>query len=79
MQNRSGRQRDLVPTTDTLPSPELRYFISSPVTATRTLEAVRPTAGGQVPLACLLGREFRLEFAQGFRERRPRHALTLPV
>jgi putative transposase len=54
MQDRPGRQRDLVPTACTLPSSEVRQLIGTPVSTFRTDEAIRPAAGGQILLACLV-------------------------
>lgn len=73
MQDGTGRQRNLVPTSGTLPTPKLHQFIGASVPTTRAFETVRPTARSQVLLASLLSRELRLEFAQGFRKGRPRH------
>src|SRR5229473_8668154 len=79
MQNGPSGQRNLVPATGALPAAECHQFISTAISTARTDEAVRPTAGGKVLLAGLLSGKLRLEFAQGFRKRRPRHSLTLPV
>jgi hypothetical protein len=73
MQDGTGRQRNLVPTSGTLPTPKLHQFIGASVPTTRAYETVRPTARSQVLLASLLSRELRLEFAQGFRKGRPWH------
>src|SRR5713226_2029658 len=76
MQNGPSGQRNLVPATGALPAAECHQFISTAISTARTDEAVRPTAGGKVLLAGLLSGKLRLEFAQGFRKRRPRHFLV---
>src|SRR5271157_3995357 len=73
MEDCPSRQRNLVATTGTLPAPEVHQVIGASVPTARTHEAIRPAAGGQVLLASLFAGELRLEFAQGFRKRRPRH------
>ena len=79
MQDRSGRQRNLMPTTGALPTPQLHQFVCSPLSASSTNEAIGPATGGQVLLTRFIAREFRLEFAQRLRKRRARHVLILPV
>src|SRR6476661_7168736 len=41
--NLPGRQRNLVPTTGTLPTPQLYQFVDATVPTSRTYEAIRPT------------------------------------
>jgi hypothetical protein len=42
MQNRSGRQRNLVPTTNALPTPPLHQLVCLPLSASRTNEVIGP-------------------------------------
>ena len=79
MQDRPSRQRNLVPTTGTLPASELCQLIGAPAPASRAHETMRPAAGGQILLASFFSRKLRLELAQGFGKRRARHSPTLPL
>ena len=78
VQDRARRERHLMPTAGALPSPR-RHPICAPMLAPRADESVRPATGGQVSLACLLGRELALKLVQILRKRRPRHPSTLQV
>src|SRR5246127_3979425 len=77
VKNRSGCQRDLMTAAGTLPPSLLHQFVRSPMSASRADEAIGPATGPEVLLASPFRRELRLEFAQGLRKRRARHASTL--
>src|SRR5215471_10722054 len=79
VQDRLGRHRSLMPTTGTLPELNRTNHVRLTVAATRTGEAIRPSAPAQILPASVFGRELSLELLQGLGERRSGHAPTLPV
>ncbi len=78
VQNRSGRQRHLIPAVGTLPAP-LRHRVRTPVCTARACEALRPATRRQILLAGLFGRELALKLTHILWKRRARHAPTLQI
>jgi hypothetical protein len=72
-------ERDLVAASGTLPAPVSHQGIATRVGASRTLEALRPTAGGQVLLAGFLIGKLKLKLAERPGKGWPRHSPTLPL
>ena|SRR5215471_16873013 len=70
MQDRLGRHRRLMPTTGTLPELNRTNPVRLTLAATRTGEAIRPSAHAQILAASLFGRELSLEIQSGIGERR---------
>jgi hypothetical protein len=68
MQNRSGCQGNLMSTTRALPTPLLHQCVCPSLSTSRTNEAVRPAASGEILLAGILCGELRLKFAQSLRK-----------
>jgi hypothetical protein len=66
MEDRPSCQRNLVPTSGTLPLPPLHQLVRASVSTTGAHEAIRPTACGQVLLAGRLSGELRLGFPKVF-------------
>jgi hypothetical protein len=75
VKNRSRCQRYLMTAGGALPALLFDYGISTGIPAPRALVALGPPAYRQVFLACPLGCELQLEFAQSNRERHADHAL----
>jgi hypothetical protein len=61
MQDRLGRHRHLMPATGTLPELNRTNPVRLTVAATRTGEAIRPSAHAQILAASFFGRELSLE------------------
>lgn len=74
VQNRSSRQRHLMPAPGALPA-SIRQGVRTRMSATRTREALRPATRSQVLLAGLVGRELSLKLAQILGKGRAWHAL----
>lgn len=79
MEDRPGRQRDLVPACRTLPAPLFHHCVRPPVAAPRTQEAIRPATCRQILLTGFFTRELKLKLAQTRRKGRAGHTATLPV
>ena len=79
VKDRPGCQRNLVPALGALVAPLVHQFIRSFVPASRTSEAIRPTARRQILLASLLRGEVGLKLPKRLGERRSGHSYTLPI
>ena len=79
VKDRPGCQRNLVPALGALVAPLVHQFIRSFVPASRTGEAIRPTARRQILLASLLCGEVGLKLTKRLGERRSGHSYTLPI
>jgi len=77
VENRAGRQRDLIPTACALPAARPGDRVRASMATSRTYESVGPSTQRQIVPARSVARELPLEFGQILRKRRSRHAVTL--
>src|SRR6516225_9114832 len=78
VENRTGRQRNLMPTRRALPA-SVRDHVGSTMTATRTHEALRPATGFQILLAGLFSGKLAAELVQILRKWRAPRTPTLQI